>query len=75
MPTEVPTKYVELLEVKGVQRLTLKQRLKLILGFNILVEVRICTQHKVGKTLHKVTLSLTDLEKTPPSTSEAFAKL
>lgn len=71
---EVPTKYVELLVLKEVKKLTFKERLKLILGYNLLFEARITTQHKVGRTRQSVKVELTELEKTPPTTTEELSR-
>lgn len=71
MERTVPTSYKELLVLKDVRKLTWKERLKLaVFGLNVLVEVRIATQHSPGKTAHKCTVSLTELMETPPTLAE-----
>ena len=66
----VPTKYRECLVIKEVKKLSLKERFKLILGFNLLVQCKLVTQHRSGAVRQKITVELTDLEKTPPTLAE-----
>lgn len=70
MQREVPPKFKELLEIRAVKKLTLKERFRLILGYHILVHVRIVTEHKVGRTKQAVKVELTDRETDPPTLGE-----
>lgn len=65
---ELPVKeYRELLLITHVAKLSLKDRLKLLLGFNVLLTAEIYTQHVVGKTKQRIKVELTELEKAPPT--------
>lgn len=57
----LPTKLCsDVIEIDWFRRFTLKERLKILLGFNLIVGVRIGTQHKPGKFAQIIIGELSD---------------
>lgn len=72
---DVPTKYVEEMKLESVKRLTFRDRLKLLLGYNLLFTAVIKTQHRTGKTHQLVGVELTEREPDPlPKSNVLFVE-
>lgn len=70
---EVPPVFVEELKLEAVRGLTLRERLRLLLGYNLLFTAIIKTQHRVGKTHQGVKVELTKrLPDAPPQNRTLF---
>ena len=66
-PREVPPRYKEELKLRSIKKLTLPERLRLLLGFNLEFTAVIRTEHKTGRTHQAVKVELTkDLADPPP---------
>ena len=59
VPREVPPVFKEELTLRSVKALPLRERLKLILGYNVLLTAVIRTEHKTGRTHQAVKIELT----------------
>lgn len=75
MERKLPPTFRELLVVRHVYRPGFWARLKLAIGFNVLIELRIATEHRTGRCDKRIKVEPTLLVTSPITTQEDIDKM